>query len=114
MKAGLRNRRVEIQQRVETQDPTYGTISVTWETLATVRAEIQDMIPSRGERIAEGVSIARRPCRVRMLYRGDLDSTMRLKHGDRVLKIVNQPAELGFREGVEIVAEEVTTEGQEP
>lgn len=114
MKAGPRNRRIVIERRVETQDPTYGTITATWETLATVRAEIRDMIPSRGERIAEGISIARRPCRVRMLYRGDVDSTMRLKHGDRVLKIVSQPAELGFREGVEIVAEEVTTEGQEP
>ena len=114
MKAGRRNRRIVIEQRVETQDPTYGTITVIWAPLATVRAEIQDMIPSRGERIAEGISIARRPCRVRMLYRGDIDSTMRLKHGDRVLKIISQPAELGFREGIEIVCEELTTEGQEP
>lgn len=113
MRAGHRNRKVEIQARTETQDATFGTLVVTWATVATVWAEIQDMLPSRGERIADGLSIARRPCRVRMLFR-EVDSTMRLKVGARYLRIVSMPAELGYREGVELMCEELTTEGQEP
>src|SRR5688572_6642230 len=114
MKAGQRNRKVIIQQRTEVLDPVYGTPSYTWSAVATVWAEVQDMLPSRGERIAEGVSIARRPCRVRMLYRDDIDSTMRILYGDRTLRIVSQPAEIGFREGLELVCEEYTSFGDEP
>lgn len=113
MKAGQRNRKVEIQAKTTTQNATFGTPVVTWSTVATVFAEVQDMLPSRGERIADGISIARRPCRVRMLYRG-VDSTMRLKIGTRYLRIVSMPAELGFQEGIELMCEELTTEGQEP
>lgn len=114
MYAGKLDRRVTIQQRTETQDTTYGTISVAWTTLATVWAEVQDMIPSRAERMAEGVSIARRPCRVRMRYRSDVDSTMRLSVDGRQMRIIAGPAELGRRDGIELVCESLTTEGQEP
>lgn len=108
------NREVVIQRRTETQDPIYGTATVTWADLATVWAEVQDMLPSRAERIADGIDIARRPCRVRMLFRDDVDSTMRLKIGDRALRIIAGPAEMGFRERIELIAEELSTEGQEP
>ena len=114
MDAGKLDRRVTIQYRAEAQDPIYGTPQISWHTLATVWAEVQDMIPSRGERIAEGVSIARRPCRVRMRYRSDVTIDMRLLYGERTLRIVSMPAELGRREGLELVCEELTTSGQEP
>lgn len=114
MQAGRLDSRVTIQRRIETLDPDYGSSEVAWSDLATVWAEVQDMIPSRAERIAEGVAIARRPCRVRMRWRGDLDSTMRLVVDGRQLRIVAGPAELGRREGLELVCEELTTEGQEP
>lgn len=114
MEAGRLGRRVTILQRVDAQDATYGTLTPTWSTLATVWAEVQDMIPSRGERMADGVSIARRPCRVRMRYRSDVTSEMRLSFDGRTLRIVTMPAELGRREGLELIAEELTTEGQEP
>jgi len=113
MLAGKLDRRATILQRAEAQDATYGTIAVTWQTLATVWAEVQDMIPSRAERMAEGVSIARRPCRVRMRYRADVDSTMRLSVDGREMRIIAGPAELGRREGIELVCESLTTEGQE-
>lgn len=114
MNAGSRDREVVIQRRTETRDPVYNTPVVTWVDHATVWAEVQDMLPSRAERIADGINIARRPCRVRMLFRDDVDSTMQLKIGDRVLRIIAGPAELGFRERIELMAEELSTEGQEP
>lgn len=117
MRAGIRNRKVEIQQRETTQDPDTGTTIVTgWNTVATVFAEVQELLPSRSESIAEGINIARRPARVRMLYRGSLDSGMRLLVAgrDKPLRIVAGPAELGFHEGVELMAEEMSTSGDEP
>lgn len=114
MEAGRLNRLVTILHREETQDPTYGTMSVEWVALATAWAEVQDMLPSRAERIAEGVDIARRPARVRMRYRTDVDMTMRLTVDGRTLRIVAGPTEIGFHEGIELIAEELTTAGQEP
>lgn len=105
--------RVAIQQRQETRDPVYNTAVVTWTTLARVWAEVQDLLPSRGEKIADGIDIARRPCRVRMRYRTDIDSTMRLVASDRTLVIVAGPAELGNREGIELMCVELSTLGQD-
>lgn len=105
---------VEIQQRVTTKNPTYGTrVEGPWTTIATVWAQVQDMLPSRGEKVAEGIDIARRPARIRMYYRDDLTSEMRLKIDNRVMKIVAGPAVLGNREGIEVMAEERSTEGQD-
>lgn len=110
---GKLNTFVEIQGRATTQDAVYRTSVESWSTIASVWAEVQDMLPSRGERVAEGINIARRPARVRMYYRDDVHSGMRMKIGSRLLKIVAGPAELGFREGIELLAEEQTTEGQD-
>lgn len=114
LSAGDLDRRIKIQSRSVTQDPVYGTSVETWADFATVWANVQDMLPSRGEKIAEGVAVARRPCRIRIRYRSDVTSDMRIKIGERVLRIVTMPAELGRREGLEFIAEELTTGGQEP
>lgn len=114
MEAGKLDRRVTILTRVEVQDAAYGSYAASWVPLATVWAQVTDMLPSRAERIAEGVQIANRPCRVRMRYRSDVTSAMRLKIGTRELRIVGGPSELGRREGIELVAEELTSEGAEP
>lgn len=122
MRRGNRNREVVIQRRSETQDEDDGTDVVTWVDHATVFAEVMDLLPSRAEGIDDSIDIARRPCRVRMLFRDDVDMTMRFKlparspgEGDRYLRIISGPAEIGgFRERVEFVAEQLSTEGQEP
>ncbi|MBB6192867.1 SPP1 family predicted phage head-tail adaptor [Sphingobium wenxiniae] len=109
MDAGRLNRRVTIQHRVESQDPMYGTPIVAWEPMVTVWAEVQDILPSRGEDMAEVINLARRPARVRMRWRDDVDMTMRLIIDGRTLEIIAGPAELGYREGIELMAEELST-----
>ena len=111
MITGKRDRKIVIEHRAETQDDTYGTPVVSWVPFATVWAEVQDMLPSRGDRVVEGVSITQRPARIRMLYRDGITSDMRIRYGSRLLKIVAGPAELGRREALEIVAEEFTPQG---
>jgi len=125
MRTGGRNRTVVFQRRETTQDPIYGTtIEGDWIDVATVFASVQDVLPSRAEQVADGVNIARRPARVRILFRDDLNSSMRLRvlgrspdEADRVMRILAGPAEVersGFRREVEFMAEELSTEGQEP
>lgn len=108
------DRRITFEQRSTTQDATYGTQVLTWTTVATVWAQVRDVLPSRAEDIADNVTLSRRPARIRIRHRTGLDSTMRIDIGGRKLRIIAGPAEIGRREGLEFVAEEMSTEGDAP
>lgn len=99
------DKRVTIEQKVVTQDATYGTDIITWSVLATVWAEVQDVLPSRSESVKQGLAAARNQVRIRYRYRQDVDSSMRVRVGTRTLQIVGGPAELGQHEISEIVCE---------
>ena len=50
-----------------------------------------------------------------MRYRSDITSDMRLVHlsrGNRLMKIISPPVELGRRQGLELMAADYSTEGQ--
>lgn len=86
--------------------------SGTWSPVDEVWAEVQDVLPSRGERLsASGINLAARPARVRMRYRDDITSDMRFVMGARVMQIISGPAEIGFREAVEFMVEDYSTAG---
>lgn len=102
--------RVTILQPGRASSAKYGSSTVTFSELATVWAEVRDMLPSRAERISEGLEITRRPCRVRMRWRDDVREDMRLRFRGRDLRIVAL-AEIGRREVLEVVAEQLSTEG---
>lgn len=106
------NTLVTILINAPVQDAAYGTETNNWVRLRDTYAEVQDMIPSRAERVMEGVNLSNRPTRVRMDFCTDVTSAMRLRIGGRMLQIVGGPAELGFHEGIEILAEEVSTQGE--
>ena len=72
------------------------------------------MLPSRAERIADEISLQKRPCRIRTLYRADITSDMRITFDGRTVQIVGGPAELGRRDGLEMVCEEWSTSGDNP
>lgn len=80
-------------------------------------AEVQDVLPSRSESVRQGLAQARNQVRLRMRWRDDLDSTMRVTvhggaGGDVVYQIVGGPAEIGGRKGgLEMVLERYTTTG---
>ncbi len=114
MQAGALDTYITIEQRSETQEGVYGTDIVSWTTLASVWAQINDVLPSRAESVDNGVSMARRPARIRIRYRSDVTSDMRIDIDGRKLRIVGGPAELGRRQWLELVAEELSTEGTAP
>lgn len=112
--AGQLDTLITIESRQRTQDPVFKTWSYAWGEFAQEWAEVRDVLPSRAERVAEGINIQRRPTRIRMRWRDDITGEMRVTIGDRRLQIIAGPAELGRRDGLEMVCEEMTTEGEAP
>lgn len=107
MNIGQLNRRITIQRKTVTLDPSYGTEVVTWVALATrIAANVQDVLPGKSESAANGIRIATQPTRIRIRYRSDVTSDMRvILHTavDRTCQIIAGPAELGRREWLEFV-----------
>lgn len=116
--AGRRDTLVTFQSASTAQDATYGTQTKTWSDVSpTEWAEVQDVLPSRGEGIDPGIDMARKPCRVRTLYRSDVTAKHRVKIGSRILEIVSGPAILGSPgrpEGLEMVCVEYSSSGETP
>tara|TARA_R110002072_G_scaffold38314_4_gene110909 strand:+ start:15771 stop:16121 length:351 start_codon:yes stop_codon:yes gene_type:complete len=112
--AGDLDRRITFERRTTAQEPIYGTHRPTWSAVATVWAQVRDVLPSRAETVADNVSMARRPARIRVRYRTDITSDMRIDFEGRKLRIVSGPVEIGRRDGLEMMAEELSTSGDEP
>jgi SPP1 family predicted phage head-tail adaptor len=115
VRAGQLDRQISIERKQVTQDPTFGTELVTWVPLASERfwAQVQDALPSRAESVTQGLAVARNQVRVRMRYRDDIDSSMRITvYGDgtnQVLQIVGGPAAIeGRKQFLEMVCERIS------
>lgn len=110
IRTGQLDRRIRIERPVPST-AFKGAGSGSWEPVITVWAQVQDALPSRSERESGGITVATRPARVRMRYRGGITPDMRFVMGDRVMQIVAGPAELGRREGLEFMVEDYSTAG---
>jgi head-tail adaptor len=107
---GQLDRRIRIERPIA--DASFdGAGSGAWALVAEVWAQVQDALPSRAERLADGINVAARPARVRMHYRADVTPSMRFVMGDRVMQIVSGPAELGRRDGLEFMVEDYSSAG---
>lgn len=89
---------VSIEKLVATKDPRYGTPIQTWVTLHDhFWANVQDVLPSRGEATGNGLAIGTKRARLRMRDAIGTDMTMRVRlhsRGDAVMQIVAGPARL--------------------
>lgn len=117
------DREVSVEQKSVTVD-AYGTDVVAWIPLSPLPgspvaaerfyAEVQDALPSRSEALAQGLRVTRKLTRVRMRWRNDITSAMRITvHGDTdtVYQIVSEPAEVGGRKNlIEVMCERVTSD----
>jgi SPP1 family predicted phage head-tail adaptor len=123
MRAGSHNRQITIERPVSSPDATYGTPVVTWAPLAVLPgspvvaekfwAEVQDVMPSRAESVTQGLAVARNQTRIRMRWRDDVTSAMRIiVHGDSdvVYQIIAGPAEIeGRKERIEVMCEKYSS-----
>jgi SPP1 family predicted phage head-tail adaptor len=101
------DKRVRLEYPAKSKD-SGGAPVVTWTLLAVVWAEVRDDLPSRAEQNRAGLEQARNPTRVRMRYRSDLNTSMRVRDGSRILQIIGGPAMIGRREWTEIFCEAIT------
>ncbi|WP_404711489.1 head-tail adaptor protein [Sphingomonas sp. MMS24-J13] len=108
--AGTLDRELRIERPVA-DDSFDGAGSGAWALVATVWASVQDALPSRGERLADGVNVSARPARVRIRFRDDVTPNMRFVLGTRIMQIIAGPAELGRRDGLEFMVEEYSPAG---
>jgi len=109
---GQLDRRVLIEYPAASQDPIFGTPTITWTTLDTVWANVQDALPSRSEAVQQGLAVARNQTRIRYRYRSDVTSAMRVTVQGavtRVLQIVGGPATIGRNEWSEIMCEAISS-----
>lgn len=118
------NRRLRIEQKAGDADFDSAG-SETWAPVATAWASVLDVLPSRAEKLGDGINMTTRPARVRMRYRTDVDGSMRFNIGrpakdangnpiwisERIVQIVSGPAEVGFRQEVEFMVEEYSPAG---
>jgi head-tail adaptor len=108
--------RVRIEQQGTTEDAVYGPQPGAWTELDTVPARVQEGLPGRAES-GDSVRVASRPAKVRIRYREDVNTRMRmvlLDRGNRIVKIVAGPAEArdaAPRQFVDFSVEEFTTSG---
>lgn len=110
LRLGDLDRRITFQRRAPAAGFTK-TAQGTWATVATVWAQVREMLPSRGERLADNLVLANRPARIRMRYRTDITADMQILYAGRTLQIMGPPVELGRREGLEMMAQDFSTEG---
>jgi SPP1 family predicted phage head-tail adaptor len=113
MDAGAFDKKITLMHRIAGTDPAYNTPTGEWVPFAAnIWASVKDFLPSRGERLAEGISIANRPARIRIRYREGVTGAMRVLYRGRTLQIIAGPAEIGDRrDGMEFVAEEISPMG---
>lgn len=105
------DRRITIERRVTTKDATYNSPVTTWTEVARVWAEVRDALPSRAESVQTDAVQSARQSRIRIRYREGIDSTMRVRYGQRILQIIGGPAEIGRKHFLEFMAEEFSSAG---
>ena len=113
--AGTLNRRITLLSRHVMQESVFGTDTITWPPFAEVWADVEDILPSRAERISPGIDLASKPCLIRMRFLAGVTADMRIRYGTRILQIIGGPAvmrdDAGRVVGLELMAVEVSTQG---
>lgn len=119
MKKGALRDRIRIERPVA-DESFAGAGSGTWQPVGEAWAEVQDVLPSRSERVSSGINLATRPARVRMSHRTDITPDMRFlllrrRSGEwiveRVMQIIAGPATIRQPFGVEFMVEDYSVAG---
>lgn len=107
MRGGQLDRRITIQRPTTLEDPVYGPQEGGWENVEPPRipANKKDDLPGNTESTsAGGLRMSNSPARIRIRYRNDITSDMRVivhDESDRIYQISSTPAEIGRREWLE-------------
>lgn len=88
-----------------------------WRPFAEAWAAVQDLPSTRLDHVSGTLDIVRRPTRLRMRYRPDITPALRIVidpglASQRTVEIVAGPIELGRREGLELLVQDYSTQGE--
>ena len=105
--------RIRIEKPGPALDPDYGTqLPASWLPVGEVWAEIVDVMPSKSEAVTNGLRLAAHSARVRIRYRNDITSAMRivrLTGTPGTLQIIAGPAVITGRTELEFMVEEFSS-----
>ncbi|MFC0131773.1 hypothetical protein CR105_26435 [Massilia eurypsychrophila] len=102
---------VTIERKTVSKDPVHGSAVETWAVVADhYWANVQDVLPSRGETTENGLRAAVQRTRLRMRKGVFLpaDRVTLHSHGNRGMQIIAGPALLDDRDHVEFMLESFT------
>lgn len=104
MRAGQLNQRVTIERKAAGQD-SVGQPAQTWQTVATVWADLRH--PGGLEAIRAGADTSLVRASVRIRFRDDIDAGMRVAHGAVYYDIKAVLPDAGRREYLDLLCERV-------
>lgn len=117
MRGGQLDRRITILAPTVIDDPEYGPQPGPYAPIIKgerIPAQRQDELPSNSESVGNGLRMAYKPARLRIRYRPDITSDMRIvmhDENDKLYEISGGPAEIGRREWTEVTIREYSTNG---
>ncbi len=106
---GTLNKRIQIERPIS-DAAIDGAGSGSWLSVRKVWASVTDALPSRGERLADGINVSSRPARVRMYRRPDVTPDMRFVLKGRIMQIIAGPADFAD-DGMEFMVEDYSSAG---
>lgn len=111
------DRRITILAPTVFDDPEYGPQPGEFAPIfrgERIPAQRQDELPSNSESVTNGLQMAYKPARLRIRYRPDITSDMRIimhDENDKLYEISGGPAEIGRREWTEVTIREYSSNG---
>ena len=114
MNIGQLNYRCRVEYPARTNDATYGGSEITWNLLCEGWCSCQDNLPSKSEAVKSGLVVNINQTLIRMRYRMDIDSSMRVivyRPDETVYQIASGPAVIGNKEGLEMMCEAFSSQG---
>lgn len=103
------DRRCRVEYPVKSKDTVHGSAVTTWTLKAVIWCNIQDVLPSRSEAVKNGLAIGAKQSRLRVRYRTDLDSSMRIVIDSNIYQIITDFVEVGKKEYSEAMIERYTS-----
>ncbi len=125
MRAGEFDIQVTVERKAISQEGDYNSNVIAWVPLAVLPgspevaekfwAQVQDVLPSKSESVTQGLAMAKNQTRVRLRFRSDIDSSMRIVvhyDTDVIYQIIGGPAQIGGRrQFLEIMCAKYSTDG---
>ena len=100
------NKRITLQHQTKVPD-AYGSFTIVWADLKTVWAKLTTHRSDEAVQAMKQTGKAVHNIRIR--YRGGINSSMRVKYGNRYMAIIGPPIEVdGGRHWLDIVVEEAS------